>query len=273
MPPGPESFLHFGTLDALAAGDSPVHRLDPRAKVLATGLFILTVASFGRYEVAALLPFALFPAALMALGGIPAAFIGRRALAALPFVLLLAAFNPLLDRAPMLTLGPLGVSGGWVSFASILLRFLLTVGSALVLVATTSLDGVCLGLEKLGLPRAFTQQVAFLHRYAFVLGAETVRIHRARTLRAFGRKVSPREFAALAGQLLLRAWDRAGRVHVAMLSRGFTGHLPAQRPLRWKGSDLLFTACCAALFGALRLWSLPRFLGDLAAHAFTGGRP
>jgi len=264
---GLASLLHFGTLDDLAQGDSPVHRLDPRAKLLATGLFIVTVASFGRYEVAALAPFALFPAALMALGGIPAGFIGRRMLAALPFVLLLGALNPVLDRAPLITLGPVAVSGGWVSFASILLRFALTVGAALVLVATTSMDGVCLGLERLGAPRAFAQQVAFLHRYAFVLGSETLRIHRARTLRAFGRKLAPGEFATLAGHLLLRAWDRARRIHMAMLSRGFTGHFPEPRPLAWKARDLLFILLCAAAFAALRFWNLPRILGDL----LTGG--
>lgn len=264
---GLASLLHFGTLDDLAQGDSPVHRLDPRAKLLATGLFIVTVASFGRYEVAALAPFALFPAALMALGGIPASFIGKRMLAALPFVLLLGALNPVLDRAPLITLGPMAVSGGWVSFASILLRFALTVGAALVLVATTSMDGVCLGLERLGAPRAFAQQVAFLHRYAFVLGSETFRIHRARTLRAFGKKLAPGEFATLAGHLLLRAWDRARRIHMAMLSRGFTGHFPEPRPLAWKARDLLFTVLCAAAFAALRFWNLPRILGDL----LTGG--
>ncbi|BDU73117.1 cobalt ECF transporter T component CbiQ [Mesoterricola silvestris] len=263
------SLIPFGTLDELAAADSPVHRLDPRAKLLATALFIVAVASFGRYEVAALAPFALYPAALMALGGIPAGFILSRMLAALPFVLLLAALNPVLDRAPLLTLGPVAISGGWVSFASILMRFALTVGAALVLVATTSMDGVCLGLERLGAPRAFAQQVAFLHRYAFVLGAEALRIHRARTLRAFGGKLTPGEFATLAGNLLLRAWDRARRIHVAMLTRGFTGRFPEPRPLAWGTRDLLFTVLCAAAFAALRVWNLPRILGGLLA----GGAP
>ena len=261
-----ESFLNLGTLDGLAAGDSPIHRLDPRAKVLVTGLYILAVASFGRYEVAAMAPFAIYPAVLMALGGIPAGYILRRILAALPFVLLLAALNPVLDRTPM---GPMGLTGGWVSLASILLRFLLTVGTVLVLVATTSFDGVCLGMERLGLPGALSQQVAFLHRYAFVLGSETARIHRARSMRAFGRRVSPGEFATLAGHLLLRAWDRARRIHVAMLSRGFTGHFPARRPLAWGLRDHQFTALWAGLFLVFRCWNVSRLLGDL----LTGGRP
>jgi len=262
---GPDAYLHLGALDALASGDSPVHRLDPRAKVLTTALFIVTVASFGRYEVAAMAPLALFPAVLMAVGDIEAGYLGRRILAALPFVLLVGALNPLLDRAPALRLGLLTVSWGWISFASILLRFALTVGAALILVATTSFDGVCLGMEKLGAPRVFTQQLGFLYRYAFLLVAETTRLARARTLRAFGRKAAPGEFATLAGQLLVRTWDRARRVHVAMLARGFNGAFPARAALAWDARDLLFTVAWASVFAAVRIWNLPALLAGLVA--------
>ena len=259
----------LGTLDALAAGASPIHRLDPRAKVLATGLYLVTVASFGRYEVAALVPFALFPAALAALAGLPAGLFLRPILATLPFVLLLGALNPWLDRAPMVNLGPVHLAAGWVSFASILLRTALMVAAGRVLAATTALDGLCLGLEQLGLPPAFTRQVALLHRYTFVLAAETARLRRARAQRAFGKRLSPAGFTSLAGQLLLRAWDRAHRVQAAMVSRGFTGCLPRRAPPRWQGRDLLFTAGWACLFGALRLWNLP----DLLGRFLTGGSP
>ncbi|BDU77073.1 cobalt ECF transporter T component CbiQ [Mesoterricola sediminis] len=260
---------HFATLDELAHGDSPIHRLDPRAKVAATALFILAVASFPRYAVAALAPYALFPAALAALGGVPAAFLGRRLLAALPFVLCLAAFNPLLDRVPVADLGGAALTGGWASFASILLRFALTVSAAVALAATTGVDGVTRALERLGAPAAFTRQLAFLHRYAFVLGEEAFRLNRARALRAFGRRTSPAEFASLAGHALLRAWDRARRVHVAMLSRGFTGRFPDRRPLAWRPADTAFLAAWAAFFACARVWDLASAAGAL----ILGGRP
>ena len=63
-------------------------------------------------------------------------------------------FNPLFDQQTLLQLGPLAISGGWVSFVSILLRFALTVFAALILIATTSFTGVCMALERLGAPRA-----------------------------------------------------------------------------------------------------------------------
>ena len=72
---------------------------------------------------------------------------------------------------------------GWISFASILLRFTLTVTAALTLIATTSFTGICMALEKMGCPRVFALQLLFLYRYLFVLVDEASRLIRARALR------------------------------------------------------------------------------------------
>ena len=138
-----DPFLELATLDALSAGRTAIHGLDPRAKVITVTAFIVTVASFGRYDLAALLPFALFPAVLAALSDTPVRYLLKRLLAALPFVLFVGILNPILDRAPVLILGGRPLAGGWVSFASILLRFALTVGAALVLMATTRFEALC----------------------------------------------------------------------------------------------------------------------------------
>ena len=262
-----DPFLELATLDALSAGRTAIHRLDPRAKVVTVAAFITVVASFGRYDLSALLPFALFPAVLTALSDTPVRYLLKRVLAALPFVLFVGILNPFLDRQPILTLGGLPLAGGWVSFASILLRFLLTVGTALLLMATTRFEDLCLALERLGLPRVFTLQLAFLYRYAFVLFAEGQRVLRAYRLRANGRKVTLGTFASMAAQLLLRTWDRALRIHRAMLARGFTGQFRPAAARAWGPPDTLFTLGWLALFVILRWVDLPRLLGGLA----TGG--
>ncbi len=59
-------------MDQMARQDTPIHRLDPRAKILTTLAFIGVTVSFGRYEIAALLPLILFPVVLLALGRVPA---------------------------------------------------------------------------------------------------------------------------------------------------------------------------------------------------------
>ena len=62
----------------MATGDTAIHRLDPRAKVLATLVFVVTVVSFGKYEVTALVPFLLFPVAMVALGNLPVSYIIKK---------------------------------------------------------------------------------------------------------------------------------------------------------------------------------------------------
>ena len=88
----------------------------------------------------------------------------------------------------MVDLFGIHVSGGWVSFFSILLKFFLTMCSALLLISTTSFPGICHALRKLGIPEIFISQLLFLYRYIFVLVEETLRMVRARDLRSFGKE-------------------------------------------------------------------------------------
>jgi cobalt/nickel transport system permease protein len=165
--------------------------------------------------------------------------------------------------------GPVGISGGWLSFASILLRFTLTVSAAVLLVATTGFEAVCMAMEKLGVPRIFVLQLLFLYRYLFVLIDEAGRAARARALRSFGRRgMEVKFFISLTGQLLLRTLGRAQRIHRAMLCRGFAGEIRVLRPLRFGRSEIIFTLGWSALFLALRLYPLPHRAGELLLEVF-----
>jgi cobalt/nickel transport system permease protein len=255
------SIREFQRLDLLAEADSAVHRLDSRAKVLAAVAFILAVVSMDRYSITALVPYFAYPAALVAAAALPAGLIVRRSLLVVPFALAVGILNPLFDREIVLTIGSVAVSGGWLSFASIVLRAVLAAAAAIILVATTGFPAICGALERFGLPRAFVVQLLFLYRYLVLLGEETGRLVRARELRAFGRPLGLAGFGTLAGHLLIRTWQRAERVYMAMLARGFTGAFPAQRSQRFGGSDWLFVAVCLGLFAALRFGDLPARLG------------
>jgi cobalt/nickel transport system permease protein len=182
-------------------------------------------------------------------------------LLAAPFAVMVGLFNPLLDRAPMLALGDTTIAGGWVSFASILLRFALTVSAALVLVACTGMHTLCAALGRLGVPRVFTAQLLFLFRYAFVLGDEAARMTTARALRAGGRSATLASYGPLVGHLLLRAFERAQRVHLAMTARGYDGELRSLRELRWSARDTRFVLGWCAFFALARWVDLPQWLG------------
>ena len=254
-------------LDRLARLDTPVHRVDPRAKVVTTLVFVVCVVSSGKYDLLGLLPFALFPVVLATEGGLPLRFLGRLLLIASPFALVMGAFNPVFDREVVAYIGSVPVTGGWVSYASIVARFLLTVATALVLTATTGFTGVCLALEKLKVPEALVTQLLLLYRYIFVLGDEAHRMGQARRLRSFGRRgMGWRVYGQMLGQLLLRTFARAQRIYLAMKCRGFDGEIRVGRPLRFGAADLAFTLAWSAAFVLFRLVNVPLTLG----HLLTG---
>jgi len=256
--------LDLKRLDLLANGNSTIHRLDARAKVLVTLVFILCVVSQNRYELAALFPFFIFPAVIISLAGLPPLFILRKIILLCPFVLAVGIFNPFFDREILLQLGPLGISGGWISFASILTRSVLTVGAALVLLGVTGFSAVCQALERLGMPQVFAVQLLFLYRYIFVLAEESGRASRARELRSCGKKgLGIRSFGSLAGHLLLRTWQRAERIHMAMLARGFSGIFHVHRQPCFGATEFLFVFGWSAIFIFLRLQNVSQFLGLL----------
>lgn len=257
------SFLDIGYLDSLSSQKSPIHRLDPRAKVVATAFFIVSVVSFGKYEISGLMPFFLYPVVLVAIGDLPLGYLLKKILLAAPFAVFIGMFNPFIDRAILIHIGPFGISGGWISFASIMLRFVLTVGSALALIASTGFASICMSLEKMGAPNSFAVQLLFMYRYIFVLVDEGSRMVRARALRAFeGRGMGFKVFVSMIGQLLLRTLDRAQRIHLAMRCRGFDGEIRVFRKLAFGRRDAAFLIGWSALFAVMRLVDIPQWMGD-----------
>lgn len=257
-------------MDELAGLDAPAQRLDARAKAVVTIAFIVAVISFPRHEVFALTPFFLYPIVLLALGGIPSGLILRKLLVVAPFALLIGLFNPLLDRQPVPLPGGHVVAAGWLSFVSILVRFVLTVSAALALVACTGLYRLCAGLKQMGLPRVFAVQLLFLYRYFFVIADEALRMRRGLEVRSGdGRAPSLSVYGSLIGHLLLRSLDRAQRIYSAMLARGFDGEIRALQAARWRLRDVLFSFGWIAFFFVARRWNLAELVGGLL---LTGGR-
>ena len=259
-------------IDRLGYGNSPVHRLDARAKLGATAAFVVCVASFPKYEVAGLVPFLALPVLLAALGRVPARPVVRLLVATSPFALLVAAWNPLLDRAPRALVLGVTVPGGVLSFASVVLRFVLCTGAVLVLVATTSMPALLRALTQLRLPRPFVAQVQLLYRYLFLLVDEARRMSEARALREPHRKM-PRLGTGrrMLASLLWRTWDRGERVYLCMKARGFDGSLPALAPARFALGDALFLAVVVVACVAARALPLARWLGAAALAAGASG--
>ncbi len=117
------SFYDLNYIDTLSCLDSPVHRIDPRAKLITFVVFIACVVSYNKYEISGLIPFFFFPAVIIPIARIPARYLVKKLLFLLPFAVLIGVFNPVYDRHILFSLGTLPVSGGVVSFVSILHPF------------------------------------------------------------------------------------------------------------------------------------------------------
>lgn len=241
-------------------GSCSLGGVDPRAKWFVTFAFILVVTSFGKYEISRLTPLVLYPVSVTAVSCVPVGKLLRRVLVALPFVLFVGLFNPLFDRQILFQAGGVSISGGWISFVSITFRSLLAVAAAVVMAMTTPFDRLCLGLEKMGVPRVLVTQLQFLYRYLSLLQEEAVRMVRAHDLRARGNrpKIRLSSAASMIGFLLLRSLDRATRIYRAMLVRGFDGEVRLMRPLRFAWSrDGMFASCWTLYFLAVRFVDVP----------------
>lgn len=233
---------------------SPLHTLDARAKLLVTLLFLLTVLSIPLTNLSTLILFTVYPVVSCAMAGIRYGIIFKRSLIVLPFILLIGIFNPLLDRQVMFYWEGVGITYGWITFVSILIRGLISVQAVFVLIFTTGFYNLCRGMGHLGISSLLITQLLFVYRYISVLLQEALNMSRARTARSFGRKSYPvKMWGIFIGQLLIRTIERSERIHRAMLSRGFTGTIHSISSTRWRLRDTLYLLSWAILFLIVRL--------------------
>lgn len=266
MPDVTQAVRDMHRMESLSRMTSPVHRLHPVVKILTTAVFLVALLSNGRHEVGRLLPFVLYPVMIASLADLPWKPFLVRVLAVEPLVVGIGVFSPLFEKARFDLFG-VQISTGWLTFASLAIRTTLCVLVALQLVATTGMERILAGLRRLGLPAVMVLQIALTYRFLTVLAGEVGRILTAYRLRAPGhRGVHPAAWGSLAGQLLLRAFDRAGRVWQAMKLRGYEGHVPLPPGLRMRGGDWLWLAVWSAWFILSRMVNLPGLLGLLATR-------
>lgn len=236
---------------------SPVHELPAHVKLVVTLCFVLVVVSTPREQVWAFGVYALMLIGVALLARLPLTTLLPRLVVEVPF-LLFAVLLPFVSRGERIdVLGlSLSVSGLWGAW-NVLAKATLGVFASLVLAATTQLRDLVAGLDRLRVPTLIVQIMTFMIRYADVVTDEMRRMHIARVSRGFQPRdvrhlpVLARSLAAL----FIRSFERGERVHLAMLSRGYSGRMP------------LASAAGSAAHWALGL-SLPAVAAGVAATAW-----
>jgi len=215
-------------IDRYASLDSPLHILEARSKLLAFTALIISVLCVPMNGGGLFFAYFFATAILMGISQIPLSFILARTFVILPFIVLASLAVPW---------------RGFLGFGVLFVRAILCLMLLILLTNTTRFSELLRGLRKLGCPRILALNLGFLYRYLFVLTEEAMRMKLARDCRRVGRAPIRKELnilSSMLGTLLIRSFERAERMHCAMLSRGYSGDFPVVSPRRFTWHDMAF---------------------------------
>ena len=230
--------MRHNFIDRYSNLDSPLHALEARTKIIGLLAFVTAVLWVPAGKSALLVAYLFATAVFIGLSQIPLGYLVGRTLIILPFVLLAAVAAPWTN----------GFEGA--RFLALLLRAMLCLLLLLLLTSTTPFGELLRGFRKLGCPRILVLNLGFLYRYLFVFTEEVLRMRQARDCRRVGQApllAELRLIGSMLGALLLRSFERAERMHLAMLSRGYSGQFTVLAPRKFTWRDLIFLSGIALL--------------------------
>lgn len=222
-----------------------IHRLDPRARLI--GATVLTVLLSQMNALPVLGWGCVLGAVGLLLARVPLAAILQRlvplnALLSLLFVVLI--FTTPGDV--LFRIGSAVATGdGFYRAMGILLK-----ANSIVLILTSligTIEFVALGraLEQLHVPAKLVNILLFTVRYIDLMMAEYERLSQAALLRGFQPGANPhtlRTVGYLIGMVLVRSYERGGRMVEAMKLRGYDGTLRWAHPTAFRTQDFSFLA-------------------------------
>jgi len=214
-----------------AEGDTRLHALDPRIKLICAALYSgLVVALNSPGAIAAALAFS----ALLVLSTRPGLRpLMRRLIQVNALVAFLWLFLPWsVPGEEIARWGPIGITRPGVARALHLTAKCNAIVLALIaLLGTSRLAELAHGMQRLHVPRKLAVIFFFCIRYIHVIYDEYRRLAEAALVRAFKPGTSLRAYrtkARMFAELLVRSHDRSKRICEAMRCRGFSGSFPSR---------------------------------------------
>ncbi len=212
------------TEEKFISGNSFIHKLDPKARILASIVLSFAAALCNHIFIAVC--YLTISFVLLAMAKLNARDILARIKPVFWFLLMIWILLPITFEGAALY----QFYGLKISSAGVMLCLKITVKSITILLLFTALVATmsigCLGntLHKLYVPDKMVFLILMSYRYIAVIEEEYLKLLRAAKFRGFSPGTnlhSYKTFAYLAGMLFVRASLRAKRVHQAMLCRGF----------------------------------------------------
>ncbi len=211
-------------VEEFVLGNSWVHRLDPRVKIVVTLVFSVVVALNSHLEVTAIsmiLPFALIICARLDFGKVM-----LRLAIVNGFILFLWLFLPFTTPGETIySIGPLAIHREGVYQALLItLKSNSIILMVIALLSTSQVFTLVHAMSHLWVPDKLVHLFFFCFRYIHVIHEEYHRLVNAMKMRGFKPKTNMhtyRAYSYLVGMLLIRSFNRSKRIVQAMKCRGF----------------------------------------------------
>ena len=218
-------------IDELGERDTIIHRIDSSIKIIITIIYVIKVLAMKQFILSNVICIILYPLILFKVGKVPLIFILKKVLFVLPIVIGLSLANLIVNFSCS------------EIYSSLLLLFKCSfslVGS-LLLIVTTGVNNLAIGLKKLKMPMILIMQILMLYRYIIFMMEEFYRVKSAYELRTLGEKsMNIKDYAQIIGQMLLKTIDRSEKVYEAMQLRGFDGEIYIDNSKKTRSIDFLY---------------------------------
>lgn len=235
--------------EPFAAGDSPVHRMDPRVRVAFATLLSFVIALSEKFP--ALWAGLFFSLILLFTARLNLHKVFTRLAFVWGFLIFLWILLPLtFEGEAVYRIGKLTLTReGILLCARISIKSNAILLVFLALIATMNFTTLGYALNSFRIPEKLVHLLLLTYRYIFVIEQEYQRLLRAAKIRSFLPKTdlhTYRTYAYLVGMLFVRASARAERVYQAMRCRGFKGKFYCLREFSFSRSDLIWAGFMSA---------------------------
>ncbi len=214
-------------LDIRTKKETPLHKIDGRVKTISIFLILFTIVAMSNLYVPAI-AFLVALAILIWLGVSLRKLIYPLYIASVIFVILIFTTG----KTPIFRFGLLVATKEGLRLAAlVMLKVLACTSLLLILLATTYMSDIVAALAWVRIPRIVVELVVLMLRYINTITEEfRTLVFAFRSKNAFSKYISWKKrvynFGTIAGITIIRSLDRAERVYMAMVARGYDPSKP-----------------------------------------------
>lgn len=249
---------HF--LDHYWTIDSPIHKFDPRLKIIVSLFLLVAVVVTPNDRIIDHILFLPFLIAALVISKLPFGAILRRMLVVLPLVLIISISLPFVKPGrPVLQFDffvPITLtSTGLETFISVIIKATFATWIMTILTASTQFRDLLAAMQQMKFPRIFTSLLGFVYRYIFLFIDELEHLNIGRRSRSFGNNtvLAVKGLGWMISSLFVRSFDRGERIYQAMCARGFDGVFITTTEMKITQKEVITASVCICIIIIIKI--------------------